>query len=90
MQRTSNTIERLPIRVIDFSNRDEKAMHDKLVRLVEKMLTAKREWAAAEDEYEKRRLSQFCSDLDSEIDRLVYKLYDLTNDEIDIVKGAAK
>jgi len=30
-----------------------------------------------------------CADLDREIDRLVYKLYELTDDEIAIVEGAA-
>jgi len=82
-------IEQLPIRVINFSDRSDRAQHDKLVKLVEKMLGAKKEWAAAEDDYDKRRFDQFCADLDLEIDCLVYKLYDLTDDEIDIVKGQA-
>jgi hypothetical protein len=45
--------------------------------------------AAAEDDYEKRGLELFCADLDREIDRLVYKLYELTDDEIAIVEGRA-
>jgi hypothetical protein len=42
------------------------------------VLTIKEKRAAAEDDYEKRRLDQFCADLDREIDRLVYQLYELT------------
>jgi type I restriction-modification system DNA methylase subunit len=82
-------IEQLPIRVINFSDRDDRARHDKLVKLVEKMLAAKKDWATAEDDYEKRRLDLFCTDLDREIDRLVYELYELTDDEIAIVEGRA-
>ncbi len=80
-------IEQLPIRVIDFSNRDDRAKHDKLVKFVGKMIVAKKERAAADADYEKRRLDQFCSDLDREINQLVYKLYDLTKEEIQIVEG---
>jgi type II restriction/modification system DNA methylase subunit YeeA len=61
----------------------------RLVKLVEQMIAAKKDWAAAEDDDEKRRLDQFCADLDREIDRLVYQLYELTDDEIAIVEEAA-
>ena len=40
-----------------------------------------------ETDCEKRRLDQFCADLDREIDRLVDQLYELTDDEIAIVEG---
>jgi len=60
-----------------------------VVQLVEQILPAKKQWAAAEDDDEKRRLDQFCADLDREIDRLVYQLYELTDDEIKIVEGKA-
>jgi type I restriction-modification system DNA methylase subunit len=80
----------LPFRPINFSDLDDIARHDKLVKLVQKMLAAKKEWAAAEDDYEKRRLDLFCADLDREIDCLIYKLYELTDDEIAIVEGSTK
>jgi hypothetical protein len=60
------------------------------VKLVAKMLAAKKERAVAEDDYEKRRLDLFCADLDREIDRLVYQLYELTDDEIAIVDGSTR
>jgi len=46
--------------------------------------------AAAEEDYEKRRLDLFCADLDREIYRLLYQLYELTDDEIAIVEGQSK
>jgi len=79
----------LPIRVIDFLNAKEKSQHDKIVQLVERLVEAKSDWAASDDDREKRRLDQFCANLDLEMDRLVYKLYDLTDDEIDIVEAQA-
>jgi type I restriction-modification system DNA methylase subunit len=79
----------LPIHVIDFADAKERAQHDKIVELVERMIAAKRERAVAEDDYEKRRLDLFCADLDREIDRLVYELYELSDDEIAIVEEAA-
>ncbi len=42
-----------------------------------------------EDDHEKRRLDLFCADLDRQIDRLVYELYDLSPDEIAIVEAAS-
>lgn len=81
-------IRQIPIRAIDFIDRKEKALHDNLVKLVERMLGAKKDWASAENDYEKRRLYQFCTDLDNEIDQFVYKLYDLSDEEIAIVESA--
>jgi adenine-specific DNA-methyltransferase len=66
-----------------------KSQQQPIVRLVEKMLDAKKESAVAEDDYDKRRLNQFCADLDHEIDHLVNKLYGLTDVEIGIVEGIA-
>ncbi len=82
-------IEQLPIRVINFSNRDDCTRHDKLVKMVEKILATKKDSAAAEDDDEKSRLDLFCADLEREIDRLVYELYELTDEEIAIVEGKA-
>lgn len=36
----------------------------------------------------RHRLDQYCANLDREIDRLVYELYELTDDEIAIVEGS--
>ncbi|MGH9931850.1 MAG: Eco57I restriction-modification methylase domain-containing protein [Pyrinomonadaceae bacterium] len=79
----SNQLAQIPVPSTDRSCRTT------FERLVDQMLAAKKERAAAEDDYEKRRLDQFCADLDREIDRLVYELYELTDDEIAIVEGSA-
>ena len=79
----------LPIRVIDFSDRTEKTRHDHLVELVERMSVLQRTQSAARAPQEKTALDREISATDSQIDRLVYDLYALTEDEIQIVERAA-
>ncbi|MBC7260083.1 MAG: N-6 DNA methylase [Chloroflexi bacterium] len=79
----------LPIRALDLSDPAERAMHDRMVALVERMLHLKREHAEAEAALEDRRhdLAREIARTDREIDRLVYQLYGLTDEEIAIVEG---
>ena len=78
----------LPIRTIDFGNRQEKAAHDRMVELVEQMLAAKKALAAAQTDKDSTFYERFCSSLDAQIDALVYDLYDLSEDERTIIKSS--
>lgn len=69
-------IEQLPIRPIEFSDKAEKAEHDAIVKLVEKITAAKKADPNADTAAWER-----------EIDERVYRLYGLTKDEIAIVEG---
>lgn len=80
-------IERLPIRLIDFTNPADRTLHDKLVALVEKMLILTPKLRGATSESEKAVLQNAVTTTDAEIDRLVYELYGLTEAEIEIVEG---
>jgi hypothetical protein len=82
-------IQQIPIRALNLSDPSERAMHDRMVGLVEEMLRLKKEHAAAESALEDRRhaLARDIERTDREIDRLVYELYGLTDDEIRIVEG---
>lgn len=82
-------IEQLPIRSIDLSNPLDKVRHDKLVSLVEQMLSAKKQLAAAQSDKDKDKdfYTNRCDGLDRQIDALVYELYGLTEAEIKIVEG---
>ena len=62
----------------------EKAMHDKLVLLVERMLALHKQTPCTPQEQEmvKREIES----TDTRIDRLVYELYGLTEDEVKIVE----
>ncbi|MFZ3080281.1 MAG: Eco57I restriction-modification methylase domain-containing protein, partial [Bellilinea sp.] len=80
-------IEQLPIRAIDFTNPADVKRHDRMVSLVESMLALHKQSAAARLPDEKERLERQIQATDRQIDRLVYELYDLTDEEIKIVEG---
>ena len=82
------TLEKLPIRPINFDDIAEKAKHDKMVSLVEQMLKLHKDKAGARLGQEKAVLQQQIEATDVQIDRLVYDLYGLTEDEIKIVEAA--
>ncbi|HEW79042.1 MAG TPA: hypothetical protein ENH34_03615 [Phycisphaerales bacterium] len=78
----------VPIRTIDFDNPEDKAMHDKMVKFVERMLDLHKKLAMAKVPAEKTRIQRQINTTDSAIDKLVYKLYNLTPEEIAIVENA--
>ena len=81
-----NSVSKLPIHRIDFSNPSEKAQHDKLVTLVDSMLELQKKYREARMEIDKELYEQRIKVVDAQIDRLVYDLYGLTEEEIGIVE----
>jgi len=79
-------LKQLPLRIIDFDNPDNKAKHDRMVKLVERMLDLHKKLAAAKVPAEKTRIQRQTNTTDNQIDNLVYKLYNLTPEEIAIVE----
>jgi len=77
----------LPIRTINFTDPTDSTRHDRLVGLVEKMLALTPKLRGTTSESEKAALQNAVTTTDAEIDRLVYELYGLTSDEINIVEG---
>ena len=77
----------MPVRVINFSNPSEKSQHDKMVSLVEQMLSSQKSLAMAQTPQEKERLERQIQVTDKAIDSLVYELYGLNDEEIKIVEG---
>ena len=78
---------RLPIHTIDFSNPDEKAQHDKLVSLVDNMLDLQKKYDETRMEQDKELYERQIKIVDTQIDRMVYDLYGLTEGEIEVVEG---
>ncbi len=76
----------LPIHIIDFSNKTDKSRYDQMVKLVEQMLKLHRSLAAARTPPEKTALERQIAATDAHIDRLVYDLYGLTEEEVKIVQ----
>ena len=77
----------LPIPAFDLSNKSEKARHDNLVSLVDKILELKQKEAAEQNSKLKTMISQQIDGVDNAIDKAVYELYDLSEDEIKVVEG---
>ncbi len=81
-------LKEIPIRQIDFNNKSEKQMHDKLVQLVEQMLENQEYFHNSKTEDDKKIYKKIIDTLDNQIDELVYKLYDLTEEEIKIIQNS--
>ena len=77
----------LPIRIIDFASACERALHDRMVSLVEQMLALHRQLASTRTPHEQTALERQIAATDTQIDRLVYDLYGLSEEEIQIVEG---
>jgi hypothetical protein len=86
----SPVTERIPLRNLELGSPADKKRHDAMVKKVEAMLEAKKKLAAAQTDKDKNFYERRCSTLDRQIDRLVYDLYELTEDEIAIVEGTTE
>ena len=80
-------VERLPVRRIDINNSADKARHDRMVELVERMLDLHKQLSTAKTDHAKTNLQRQIDATDAQIDKLVYELYGLSTDEIKIVEG---
>lgn len=78
----------LPIRMLDFRNLSDKDHHDEIVTLVDQMLALHQQHAAARTPQEQTALLRQIAAADVHIDRLVYELYGLTDEEIRLVEEA--
>ena len=77
---------KIPIHTIDFSDSDDKARHDRVVSLVDSMLSLHKQLAKARTSHEQTLLQRQIEATDGQIDKLVYELYGLTEEEIKIVE----
>jgi type I restriction-modification system DNA methylase subunit len=81
-------LKRLPIAVPDRSTHWGSTKHDRMVKLVDSMLALHKQLAAAKSEAQKGVIKRQIDATDAEIDRLVYELYGLTEEEIRIVESS--
>ena len=77
----------LPIVRLDLKYPADKARHDKLVALVDKLLGLMPKLRAATTESDQATLQNAVTATDQQIDALVYDLYGLTPEEIALVEG---
>ena len=86
-QVTIRDTRQLPVPNINLSNKADVKRHDKMVELVEGMLSLKKKEAAAKTDFDKNSLARRIEATDRAIDELVYELYGLTEEEVRIVEG---
>ena len=81
-------VEQLPIRPVNFSKVGDKARHDKMVELVDRMLELnKQKHSGRLASSQVDRVDREIAAADAEIDELVYELYGITDEERKIIEG---
>ena len=80
-------LNHLPIRHIDPSVAPEKKLHDELILNVVTIMKLNDRIASAKTAHERTLLQRQIYAKDRQIDQLVYKLYELTDDEITLVES---
>lgn len=80
-------IGKLPIRIIDHLNKNDKSSHDQMINLVDQMLETQKLLHSAKTDHDCETYQKKADLIDGQIDRLVYELYGLTEEEIRIVEG---
>ena len=84
---TKQYVGKLPVRTINFDDPADRASHDQMVALVEQMLTLHQQLNQPQTPQAKTMLKRQIEATDRQIDKLVYELYGLTDEEIKIVEG---
>ncbi len=82
----ANTLEKFPIPIKSLNSHLHKFCQDSMISLVEQMLSLHKQIAEANIDQQKTILQRQIESTDSQIDQLVYNLYDLTEEEIKIVE----
>jgi len=83
-------LKNIPIRIIDFDNSEDVKKHDRMVSLVERMLDLHKKLHESKVPDEKTKIQRQIDNTDKQIDKLVYNLYGLTEDDIAIVENLGK
>ncbi|MBN1820117.1 MAG: N-6 DNA methylase, partial [Prolixibacteraceae bacterium] len=78
----------IPIKKIDFTNNDEKRIHDQITQQVDKLLLLNKQLQEATLESQREPIKRAITHAEKCVDELVYQLYGLTGDEIKIVEGS--
>ncbi|TXJ34889.1 methyltransferase [Brachyspira aalborgi] len=87
MNVNKNSLSQFIYYPLDFNNKKDKEVHDKLVKLVDNIIAINKKLVGENNPNTKEILERQVRALDGEIDRLVYGLYGLTEEEIDIIEG---
>ena len=84
---TLSDLDLIPMKKIDFSNKQEVQAHDQIVNSVEQLLQLKKDLTIATLETKKEQIKSKIEYNEDKINSLVYQLYDLTKDEIELIES---
>lgn len=84
----TNYLRPFPIVTCDMSKHAERARHDHVVELVDRMLDLHERLRQAKAPQDKTSLERQIGATDAQINRIVYELYGLTSEEVQIVEGS--
>lgn len=82
-------VEQLPVRVPNLKIPAEKEAYERIIALVDHILDLHQKRVSAHTPHEQTVIERQISAIDSQIDRLVYELYGLTEEEIKLVEATA-
>jgi hypothetical protein len=83
-------VGKLPIHIIDELSIHDKEIENRIIAFVDQMLTLIKHCDSAKIDQEKSVINRQIEATDRQIDALVYELYGLTKEEIEIVETATK
>ncbi len=86
----TNYLSNFPIRVVDFQYPNDIKLHNKMTDLVDQMLGFHSALKETKTPHDKEAIQRQIDAADRQIDNLVYELYGLTDEEIEIVEGSQK
>lgn len=82
-----NVLNSFPMPNINLDDKQDKEMHDKMVALVDSIIALNKKLAVEKNPNAVTMVSRQINAIDKQIDALVYKLYNLSEDEIKIIEG---
>ena len=89
MNVNKNSLSQFIYYPLDFNNKKDKEVHDKLVKLVDNIIAINKKLVGENNPNTKEILERQVRALDGEIDKLVYGLYGLSDNEIRIIENVS-
>jgi len=80
-------LEKIPICLADLNDHADKSRYNRVVSLVDQMLSLNKQLPEVKTDHEKTALQRQIDATERQIDQLVYELYGLTEEEIKIAEG---
>lgn len=79
-------LEKIPLPLIELNNKEDKEMHDKIVTLVDNIIALNKKLSVEKNPNSITIINRQINAVDKQIDSLVYKLYNLNDEEVKIIE----